>query len=94
MVPKYIGWRFGAELDGTGQIYRATLVHVQIWSAQYGGRRNWKRKEGEKKNKDTRLNIKYSHCSLCRIKRIPGGQKDRDKGVTGRKGEKDEQGKE
>lgn len=33
MVPEDVGWRFGTESDGTGQIYRAALVHVQIWPA-------------------------------------------------------------
>lgn len=50
MVPEYVGWRFRAESDRAGQIYGATLVHVQIWPAQDRGRGNCEEEENKKLN--------------------------------------------
>lgn len=41
MIPKYVGRRFWAESDGASQINSTPFVHVQIWSSEDGGRRNW-----------------------------------------------------
>lgn len=74
MVPKYIGWWLGTKSDGTGQIYGATLVHVQIWSTQNGGGGNCGRKDTVKSTGIESIQHTHSHAFIVVYVIISGFQ--------------------